>query len=761
MTPGFRARLVDGLLLLLLVLLPQLYFWRLFPSNPTDQKTLVDGDLNQEHFPVIVTVSRALRDGSLPLWNPYSNGGQPLLADPQAALLYPPTWWTLAGVNGFDGDSFLALERQIPLHFSLLGAFSYFLGRVLIGSRFGALLMALTFTYSGFITTYPVQQLPILRSIAWLPLQVLGLWLALERRSWGWAAFGGAMLGMAMLAGHPQTVFQESIVLAVVAAVWMYQNRTVEVDHRRALWAIPALALVGVVAVGLSAIQWIPSLEFMQRSNRAEVSYGFVSGGYAFWELPLDLIAPRVLGGLPVYVGVLPLVLAGTAIALRRGHVSGLAVVLAAVGLILSLGGNSFAYSGAYRVVPGFALFRDQERAIFMFAFGVAILAGCGGALLLGELGRGDWRKLAGVRRVLRVLMLVSVAAGAALYVAHVNAEVAQEGFLRWRAIVNWFFFFVLMLAFSLGLLWMHARLSTARPLIPALAVALVILDLFSVSWDQPLQDRFPNDMFRASQMVSRTLSEIGLQRAVDEGVLDGYHGLIYGIPTINRILAMHLDRFHAATDLLPPARLFDLMNVGYVVTRETKTDGQLLLQEQFEQFNNRLYRRQGALGPAIVVPEARVVSSGSDALAAVAEPTFDPRAQVVLEDTDPAQLQRGGPGRVLSYRRGWNDVDAQVQAPQGGYLLLSEIAYPGWRAEVDGTGTPILVADYLLRALWLPAGDHQVRLSYQPASIRLGAVVTVVTLLGLLVWLGARLVRARASGPSPVATGEGVIIAR
>src|SRR5713226_5871814 len=131
-SPRVRALLLDGLVVVTLALLPQLYFWRLFPANPTDQKTLVDGDLNQEHFPVIVTVARALHDGALPLWNPYSNAGQPLLADPQAALLYPPTWWTLSGVKGFDGDSFLALERQIPLHFSLLGVFTYALGRVLV-----------------------------------------------------------------------------------------------------------------------------------------------------------------------------------------------------------------------------------------------------------------------------------------------------------------------------------------------------------------------------------------------------------------------------------------------------------------------------------------------------------------------------------------------------------------------------------------------------------------------------------------------------
>lgn len=719
----------------MLVLLPQLYFWRLFPANPADQKTLIDGDLNQEHFPVIVTVARALRDGSLPLWNPYSNGGQPLLADPQGALLYPPTWWTLSNVHGYDGDSFVALERLIPLHFSLCGLFMYVLGRVLLGSRLGALIAALVFTYSGFLTTYPVQQLPILRALVWLPLQVLGLWLALERRSVGWAIFAGAALGLAMLAGHPQTVFQEGIALLTVSFVWAYQRWMSDRSLSALGWLPVPLLLLGGIAIGLSAVQWVPSYEFLGYSNRASVDYQFVSGGYAFWELPMDLLAPRVLGGLPPYVGVLPLILAGVALALRRGRVHGLAACLAVVGLVLSLGGNSFAYASAYRFIPGFALFRDQERAIFLFAFGIALLAGSGVALLMGPLSRIDLRRLARLRWGLQYALLGALAIGTALYVLLVNAEVAEQGFLRWRSIVNWWFFFVLMLAFSIGLLTLRARVAAARPLIPALAAGIVILDLFTVSWDQPLTDHFPNDLFRASGIINRVLGEIGTARAYDEEVLNGYHGLIYGIPTVNKILAMHLDRYEVAMEKVPQERLFDLLNVGFITIRQPRTDGQLMMEEKWEQFTNLLYRRPSPFGPAFVVPAARAAGSGPEALAVVMDPGFDPKNQVVLEGQEASQLQRGGPGQLVGYTRGWNDVEAEVSAPLGGFLVLSEINYPGWHATVDGRDTPILTGDYLFRTVWLDPGQHHVRLEYRPSSVLLGAIMTGFTLIAIVAW--------------------------
>src|SRR5439155_3200376 len=127
--------------------------------------------------------------------------GQPLLADPQTALLYPPTWLALGRLRGPDGASFQAFEALIPLHFALAGVGGYALGRYLYGSRPAGLVVALSFGYSGFLISYPTQQLPILRTAAWLPLQALTLALALDRRSPLWAVVAGVAVALGLLAG--------------------------------------------------------------------------------------------------------------------------------------------------------------------------------------------------------------------------------------------------------------------------------------------------------------------------------------------------------------------------------------------------------------------------------------------------------------------------------------------------------------------------------------------------------------------------------
>jgi uncharacterized membrane protein YfhO len=70
-----------------------------------------------------------------------------------------------------------------------------------------------------------------------------------------------------------------------------------------------------------------------------------------------------------------------------------------------------------------------------------------------------------------------------------------------------------------------------------------------------------------------------------------------------------------------------------------------------------------------------------------------------------------------------------------GGYLVIDDGWFPGWTATVDGRQTPVLRADYLLRAVHLPPGRHLVRLVYAPLTYLLGATITLATALALLVF--------------------------
>ena len=62
--------------------------------------------------------------------------------------------------------------------------------------------------------------------------------------------------------------------------------------------------------------------------------------------------------------------------------------------------------------------------------------------------------------------------------------------------------------------------------------------------------------------------------------------------------------------------------------------------------------------------------------------------------------------------------------------LILSEPHYPGWQAAVDGQAAPILRANYILRSIPVPAGEHTVDLTFRPLSFTIGAIISTIALV-------------------------------
>jgi hypothetical protein len=87
------------------------------------------------------------------------------------------------------------------------------------------------------------------------------------------------------------------------------------------------------------------------------------------------------------------------------------------------------------------------------------------------------------------------------------------------------------------------------------------------------------------------------------------------------------------------------------------------------------------------------------------------------------------------------NRMELEVDAQSGALLVLSENYYPGWRAAIDGQSAPIYRVDSALRGLVVPRGHSRVVLSYAPASVYWGGLLTSLAFLGTLVaiWLRSR----------------------
>ena len=87
------------------------------------------------------------------------------------------------------------------------------------------------------------------------------------------------------------------------------------------------------------------------------------------------------------------------------------------------------------------------------------------------------------------------------------------------------------------------------------------------------------------------------------------------------------------------------------------------------------------------------------------------------------------------------NRLTYEINSPKGGVVVFSEIYYPGWQAFIDGREVEVGRADYILRALQVPAGKHEVVMTFDPVSLHTTETIAYIALALLLVGILAGIV--------------------
>jgi len=96
------------------------------------------------------------------------------------------------------------------------------------------------------------------------------------------------------------------------------------------------------------------------------------------------------------------------------------------------------------------------------------------------------------------------------------------------------------------------------------------------------------------------------------------------------------------------------------------------------------------------------------------------------------------GDVRVVSHKP--NRIRLQAELKHAGFIVASEVYYPGWIAEMDGQPVPLLEADYILRAIPVPSGSHEIALYFRLKSFAWGLALSILSLIGLVaMWVATR----------------------
>ncbi|HYP41948.1 MAG TPA: YfhO family protein [Chloroflexia bacterium] len=160
------------------------------------------------------------------------------------------------------------------------------------------------------------------------------------------------------------------------------------------------------------------------------------------------------------------------------------------------------------------------------------------------------------------------------------------------------------------------------------------------------------------------------------------------------------------------------------------------------------VYENRQALPRAWLVHRIQVEPDAATRISRLRDPLFDRAGTAILSEALPPGYEglevqgQGSEGRdqsedavtITTYKA--EEVRISTRSDQAGLLVLSDLAFPGWEASLDGQPTQIITADHALRAVYVPAGEHAIRFVYAPPSFRIGAVLAGVGLVAMLVLL-------------------------
>ena len=331
---------------------------------------------------------------------------------------------------------------------------------------------------------------------------------------------------------------------------------------------------------------------------------------------------------------------------------------------------------------------------------------------------------------------------------------------------------FLGLLGASVAMVGAYAAGWISRRVFGALCVYLITLDLAQESRGfLTFQDEFytssqPGSMALLQERRATTPPSTRIVRYGDfREILPPNSAMVYGLDDVQGANALLPHRYGEFMGLIDPemfvgfkkiiaiphmasldSPLLDLLGVRYVLsTRYIPTgieiDDETGLKGLNLIYNGeiKIYENEDAMPRAFVVDRVRPAAPGDSTLAVLRDPTFDPAREVVLPTFAAASVDlesttdQGPPGTVEALDYTSTQIVAQVQLDHPGYLVVTDALFPGWTAELDGEPTPILRANHIFRAVALPAGAHRVTMEFRPRAIRIGGIITLITLLGCI----------------------------
>ncbi|MDO8659106.1 MAG: YfhO family protein [Candidatus Parcubacteria bacterium] len=738
-----------------------------FPSNyqvnnfaPWSTNSKFWGPVKNSAMPDIITqiypwrhlAIETWKQGQVPLWNPYTFSGNPLLANYQSAVLSPLNllFFILPFV---DAWSILVLFQPL-----LAGLFMYLFVRSLKVSNVGALISSISFMFCGFITAW-MGYATLGYAILFLPFSLFCIEKYFETKRRIFLFLLSLTFPLSFFSGH----FQISLYFLIAILSYVVYKLIVSKNIHNTLYVI----LYTFFGLLLIMPQILPSIELYLESFRNSF---FQIGGISVGYLP-SFLAPDFFGN-PVtrntwfghyaewnaYIGLVPLMLAIYSLLRIKNHQTLFFSIFGLLSLALAISNPASVFIQNLHI-PILST-ASINRIIVLFSFSFAVLAGFGCDQLHLDIKKVNtkiifaWLSLFGFLFVILWIVIFQK-----LFIPLDKIAISKQNLI----LPTTFFLAVFALVF---LAVIFRKIKPNRVMYVLLSSGFVILiafDMlrFATKW-MPFDPKnlvFPN--FSTTQALSKIS---GFERIF--GNLGGEATMYYGLPSVEGYDALYSKRYgqfigyidseeliesNWSVVLFPKnskntSKAINLLDIKYIVHKLTddgvswtfpywiypKGQFDLVYKDNYYRF----YQNNSVIPHAFLVGEYRVIKDKKQILKTIFSDEFNPRKEIVLED-DPKIIKTNGDvgeAKIINYQP--SNIDISVESKNNVLLFLAENYDKGWKASVDGKNVPILRANYTFRAVEISNGKHNVKFWYDPWSFRLGVYLATGGLVGIFVTL-------------------------
>ncbi len=696
-----------------------------------------------------------LRQGHIPLWNPYVFSGAPYFGGFQSALLYPLNWLFL----------FLPLAKainySIALHVFLAGFFVYLWSSFRKLHPLACFFAGVVWMFSGpYFAHIYAGHLSNLCTMIWAPLLFLAIDGAIAKPSVGWWLLGTFALAMQILAGHPQYVFYTSFAAGIYFLFSISQSS-------QKVKTMVCLGAVYAGAVGLSAVQLFAGAQATAEGIRSlGVSRNFASSFSFPQENLLTCIAPGFFGNditvrywgrclfweMCLFCGVTGFLLAVYGALAGADKNRKIIILMMLLTCVMALGANLKLFDLFYDYVPGFNKFRSTSKFIFLTALFLSLLAAIGldqiirpakpiRSLIYGTLGlalvlmiaamfiqhsaplsHGWWRGYTDAMAATNQPVLSPVVYRDAEFVRQIGMYAAQS---LWLAAGT---------AVLIALVLIGAR-SSRRAVLLLVVIGAGEMFVFARS----TRDSF--DLGRALVKPEKLFS-----RSSGDG-------------RFNMSSARNLSMYFEKPDLWGndpgiPMRYAQFMAFSQRVAAEFTAEFDVFKLHPFfralrwkylvseEAGKWRVVTKEDALPHLLLLKKFRVFDDKKAVLKELDNRAFDPGREVLLEnEPNPVPDPNGADGTVKLVSSSTDFLVVEADLPAAAILLVTDSYTPSWRARAfpgsSATQYDLLPADYCLRAVPLSAGHHKIQIEYFSEAFLIGKWISIFSLLGYLAILG------------------------